>query len=346
MAAYSALVAVWNRAATGRGDHLDLSIHEAMIQTIDTQVAGASVRRAAPALPVTSAVATGGFGHPAFPTADGLVRPLVVSSRQWVALREWVGDPEALRDEALATYGGRNLHPDVMAEIYEKLFAGTSTEAICDEAQRRNVPVTPVLSPAELIASEPMHKRGTFATTAVDGQEGVLPGRLLRVRRPARGIPPRRSASGCRHRERARRAAARCVAVRRCAFRRPRARDRGSTTTHRPARARVHAAHGRSGDRQALARSGRRRDPSGEPRVPRPEPGVRRCGEHVVAVRHHQPQQAQPRHRPPITRGTSADPAAHVRQRRGDREPRARARSTTSGSTSRRCATPIRTSSS
>ena len=71
MAAYSALVAVWNRAVTGRGDHLDLSIQEAMIQTIDTQVAGASVRRAAPALPVTSAVATGGFGHPAFPTADG-----------------------------------------------------------------------------------------------------------------------------------------------------------------------------------------------------------------------------------------------------------------------------------
>ncbi len=175
MAAYSALVAVWNRAVTGRGDHLDLSIHEAMIQTIDTQVAGASVRRAAPALPVTSAVATGGFGHPAFPTADGLVRPLVVSSRQWVALREWVGDPEALHDEALATYGGRNLHPDVMAAIYSKLFAGTATEAICDEAQRRNVPVTPVLSPAELIASEPMHKRGTFATTVVDGQEAILP---------------------------------------------------------------------------------------------------------------------------------------------------------------------------
>ena len=175
MAAYSALVAVWNRAVTGGGDHLDLSIQEAMIQTIDTQVAGASVRRAAPALPVTSAAATGGFGHPAFPTADGLVRPLVVSSRQWVALREWVGDPEELRDEALATYGGRNLHPDVMAAIYEKLFAGTFTEAICDEAQRRNVPVTPVLSPAELIASEPMHKRGTFATTMVDGQEGILP---------------------------------------------------------------------------------------------------------------------------------------------------------------------------
>jgi crotonobetainyl-CoA:carnitine CoA-transferase CaiB-like acyl-CoA transferase len=106
-----------------------------------------------PDMPVTSAVATGGFGHPAFPTADGLVRPLVVSHRQWVALREWVGDPDELRAEELETYGGRNLHPDVMAGIYSKLFAGTATEAICDEAQRRNVPVTPVMSPQQLIAS-------------------------------------------------------------------------------------------------------------------------------------------------------------------------------------------------
>src|SRR4029453_4813555 len=67
MAAYSALVAVWNRAVTGTGDRLDLSIHEAMIQTIDTQVAGASVRRSGPPTPTGT---TGGFGHPAFPTAD------------------------------------------------------------------------------------------------------------------------------------------------------------------------------------------------------------------------------------------------------------------------------------
>ena len=62
-----------------------------------------------------------------------------------------------------------------MAAVYRKLLAGTSTEAICEEAQKRNVPATPVMSPAQLLASEPMRDRGTFATTAVDGREGVLP---------------------------------------------------------------------------------------------------------------------------------------------------------------------------
>ena len=43
MAAYLALVAIWNRGVTGVGDHIEMSAHEALIQTIDTAIAGASV---------------------------------------------------------------------------------------------------------------------------------------------------------------------------------------------------------------------------------------------------------------------------------------------------------------
>jgi crotonobetainyl-CoA:carnitine CoA-transferase CaiB-like acyl-CoA transferase len=168
MAAYLALVAVWNRAVTGVGDHVDLSIHEAFVQTTDTMFAGASVRG--------DTRGTVAAGHPAFPTRDGLVRPLVVSHRQWTALREWVGDPPALHgNDDLETYTGRLLHPDVLAEVYAPLFADATTEAICEEAQRRNVPATPVLSPRALLASEPLRRRGTFVDTVVDGRPGVMP---------------------------------------------------------------------------------------------------------------------------------------------------------------------------
>ena len=140
MGAWVALVAIWNRAVVGEGDHIDLSIHEAFIQTTDTALPGASVRG--------DSRGTVAPGHPAFPTRDGLVRPLVVSHRQWSALRDWVGDPPELHDdEDLESYTGRLLHPDVLASIYAPLFADTTTEAICEEAQRRNVPATPVLSP-------------------------------------------------------------------------------------------------------------------------------------------------------------------------------------------------------
>jgi crotonobetainyl-CoA:carnitine CoA-transferase CaiB-like acyl-CoA transferase len=185
MGAYVALVAIWNRAVVGEGDHIDLSIHEAFIQTTDTMLAGASVRG--------DSRGTVAPGHPAFPTRDGLVRPLVVSHRQWSSLRDWVGDPPELHgDDELETYTGRLLHPDVMASIYAPLFADTTTEAICEEAQRRNVPTTPVLSPGELLASEPLRRRGTFVDTVVDGRPGVMPsgywefdGQRVGFRRPA-----------------------------------------------------------------------------------------------------------------------------------------------------------------
>jgi crotonobetainyl-CoA:carnitine CoA-transferase CaiB-like acyl-CoA transferase len=168
MGAYVALVALWNRAVTGEGDHVDLSIHEAYVQTTDTMFAGASVRGDSRGIVAP--------GHPAFPTRDGLVRPLVVSHRQWTALRDWVGDPPELHaSEDLETYTGRLLHPDVLAKVYAPLFADTTTEAICEEAQRRNVPATPVLSPRQLLASEPLRQRGTFVETVVDGRTGMLP---------------------------------------------------------------------------------------------------------------------------------------------------------------------------
>jgi crotonobetainyl-CoA:carnitine CoA-transferase CaiB-like acyl-CoA transferase len=168
MGAYLALVAIWNRAVVGEGDHIDLSIHEAFIQTTDTFLAGASVRG--------DTRGTVAPGHPAFPTRDGLVRPLVVSHRQWSALRAWVGDPPELHDdEDLETYTGRLLHPDVLSSIYAPLFAHTTTEAISEEAQRRGVPATPVLSPSELLESEPLRRRGTFVDTVIDGLPGVMP---------------------------------------------------------------------------------------------------------------------------------------------------------------------------
>jgi crotonobetainyl-CoA:carnitine CoA-transferase CaiB-like acyl-CoA transferase len=187
MAAFLALVAVWNRAVNGVGDHIELSMHEAYIQTIDTALAGASAQD------LVANQSGPRAGHPAFPTRDGLVRPLVVSSHQWRALRDWLGDPPELRDEELATYQGRLRHPGVLATAYAGLFAGTETESICDQAQRRNVPVAPVMSPSQLLESEPMRKRGTFADTTIGDRAAQLPAGYwefddarIGFRRPAR----------------------------------------------------------------------------------------------------------------------------------------------------------------
>ena len=317
MGAYVALVAIWNRAVMGDGDHIDLSIHEAFVQTTDTMLAGASVRG--------DTRGTVAPGHPAFPTRDGLVRPLVVSHRQWTALREWVGDPPELHgNDDLEAYTGRLLHPDVMASIYAPLFADTTTEAISEEAQRRNVPATPVLAPRgparQRTAAPPRHlrrhrRRGTTGEDAVG---------LLGLRRSPGRLPRARPRCRRRHRCRAERPRRRPVAVRRAALRRPASRPRGAAALGWGARPRVHPADGRARDRQAAPRPRRRRDPHREPRLPRPEPRLRRCRQHVVAVREHQPRQAELRRRPHDRRRPPSRARPGRRERHRDREPRAR----------------------
>ena len=83
---------LWNRAVNGVGDHVELSMHEATDPDDRHCGRGASVADI-----VSDAPGQPRAGHPAFPTRDGLVRPLVVSAHQWRALRDWVGNPAAAR---------------------------------------------------------------------------------------------------------------------------------------------------------------------------------------------------------------------------------------------------------
>ncbi len=220
MAVYSALVAVWQRALTGRGAHLDLSMHEAMIQTIDTGIAGASVRRSMPDLPVTSAVATGGFGHPAFPTADGLVRPLVVSHRQWVALREWVGDPEELSLRRTRDIWRTQSPPGRDGGDLQQAVRGYGDRG---DLRRGATPQRPRHSGDVPAATH--RERAHAQTRHVRHHDDRWQGggdtcRLFRIRRPPRRISPPRAPPRCRQSRRPRGVTRRWIAVRRPCIRR------------------------------------------------------------------------------------------------------------------------------
>ena len=142
-----------------------------MIQTTDTMLAGASVRRRL-ALPAQRGAPAA--RHPAFPTAR---RAGATAGRQPPAVAARCATGSAIPPELHGDDASRptpvDLHPDVLASIYAPLFADTTTEAICEEAQRRNVPVTPVLSPAraarQRAAAPPRHVRRHRRSTAAPG---------------------------------------------------------------------------------------------------------------------------------------------------------------------------------
>ena len=139
-------------------------------------------------------------GHPAFPTRDGLVRPLVVSCPPVAGAARLGRRSAELDDEELATYGGDCATPMCWPRSMPSCSPAPRPKRSVEEAQRRNVPATPVMSPAQLLASEPMahaarSPRRPSRAGAVD-----LAGRLLGVRRRQGRVPPARSPAGGRHR--------------------------------------------------------------------------------------------------------------------------------------------------
>ena len=166
--AFAVLAAHWQRiSATGRGQHIDLSILEATAQVTDW------------ALPNFSAIRSAGgtygevrIGHgpvyPLYPCADGYVRLVVLSPRQWHAIREWLGEPEFLQDPHWDTLLGRmSIQHDVLDPMYRELFATRGMADLSDEAQRRGIVMTPCLGPEEVLRTPHYRARGSFVGAEV-----------------------------------------------------------------------------------------------------------------------------------------------------------------------------------
>src|SRR5262249_22747835 len=115
-AAWAALVAYWHSLRTGQGDHVDFSVYEATGQIMDPVFGSASVTRPAGWSAPYGRVATGVY--PIFPCRDGYVRLLVLSPRQWRAMRAWLGEPEDLQDPSLDSIPGRAAAEDRLYPLY------------------------------------------------------------------------------------------------------------------------------------------------------------------------------------------------------------------------------------
>jgi crotonobetainyl-CoA:carnitine CoA-transferase CaiB-like acyl-CoA transferase len=168
--AFAALAGYLQRLRTGTGQHIDVSVMEAVAQTTDWGVAGYSVieRLGTPYSEIRSG---GGQIYPIVRCGDGFVRPATVSTSEWMKLRDWLGDPEALRDDRLLTAAGRvGLYAELIEPLLADWFQDRAMIEIAEEGQRRKVPVTPVLPPSDVLSAPHYQALGSFV------QADVAPG--------------------------------------------------------------------------------------------------------------------------------------------------------------------------
>ena len=181
MSAFAVLTAWWQRLATGKGQHLDFSILEAVAQASDWSLANYSAI-AASGSPYMEVRAGSGIVYPMYRCKDGYVRLVVLSPRQWHALREWLGNPDHLMDPHWDSLLGRmSIQQDILDPLYEELFMTMGMSELSAEAQRRGIVMTPVMHPRAVLEASHYQERGSFAPVSLDGAVGQVASGLLEL---------------------------------------------------------------------------------------------------------------------------------------------------------------------
>ncbi|MDB5627980.1 MAG: CoA transferase [Tardiphaga sp.] len=182
IAATSALVA---RQQTGLGRALQLSIYESCI-AIGEYLMFESWSKGE----VMQRIGVNRF-WPTFPvgiyeTKDGWLGVTTVTPAQWMAFCDMLGLTD-LRDDATLTMGVDRLQRIAFVEdqFIPRLKDKTALEWFA-EGLKRKIPIVPVPSVADVIASDERRVRGAIVPVSIGDESGVMPGSMSRLR----GTPP------------------------------------------------------------------------------------------------------------------------------------------------------------
>ena len=168
-AAWAALAAYYHRLRSGRGDYIDFSRFEAVVQSLDPPFgsegqAAAGVKRSTElwrGRPRNQNI------YPIFGCKDGFVRICLLSARQWRGMRAWLGEPEEFADAKYDTIAARYAASRELNAVIADLFAPQTMDALVAEGQTRGVPIAAVLTPAEALTSEHFRAVGALSDTEI-----------------------------------------------------------------------------------------------------------------------------------------------------------------------------------
>src|SRR5947199_163857 len=160
-----ALAALLARARHGAGQTVEVSVQEAALNGMNPwSIPLADYARLYPMLPVSPPRNADGAYH-VLETADGCVRVLPGSPRQWRAFVELLGNPDALEGEHWGVPLFRLMNGDVVRAVAKEALAGRARADVLAEGRRLGVPITPVNTPEEFVAEEQTRVRGYFRKT-------------------------------------------------------------------------------------------------------------------------------------------------------------------------------------
>ena len=125
-AAYAALIAYYHRIRTGVGEYVDSSVFESTIQVMDPPLGvGGSATGGLSMLNLGRGRPDMSHLYPIYECADGYVRALMLSKRQWQAMFRWLGSPEEFNDPKYDTVPARREAAPRLRELITELFSSS-----------------------------------------------------------------------------------------------------------------------------------------------------------------------------------------------------------------------------
>jgi crotonobetainyl-CoA:carnitine CoA-transferase CaiB-like acyl-CoA transferase len=166
-AAWATLAAYFRRLRDGRGDYIDFSRFEGVLQSLDPPFGseGQAAVGQKPAGELWRGRPRNQHIYPIFACKDGHVRICLLSPRQWRGMRDWLGEPEQFADPKFDTIAARYAASRELNAAIADLFAPQTMDTLVAGGQSRGVPVAAVLTAAETLTSE--HFRAVDALTDV-----------------------------------------------------------------------------------------------------------------------------------------------------------------------------------
>jgi crotonobetainyl-CoA:carnitine CoA-transferase CaiB-like acyl-CoA transferase len=155
------VTALYERERTGRGRIVDVAMIDTVYPTMASNMSG--YYRHGEARRYGNGHGGGAlFPYDVYPTTDGYVAILVVTTQQWPNLCNAMGRPELIDDERLTTINRRYHHSEEVNAIVTEWTSGLSRDEVVARLTDARVPVAAVRTVSDLLADPHLRERGAI----------------------------------------------------------------------------------------------------------------------------------------------------------------------------------------
>jgi CoA:oxalate CoA-transferase len=158
--AFGIAVALYHRLDSGKGQYIDVSMHECAGHIAGYFIPNYGYTGEKPARASRKGEETDLYDP--YATKNGYARIFIIPVEQWRRLVDWMGSPPEISGPEFEKMSYRRKHPDIVTKCIAEFCAKRTKEELYDEGQKRRIAVTPINTVGEFIEMEQTKARGLF----------------------------------------------------------------------------------------------------------------------------------------------------------------------------------------